>query len=276
MLLKERGQLVKRTIINKLAKDILIRIFGCHKTTLISVQSLQVPSSVHSLVRVDDVDESGLQAGTANEETVNVGLLGQLLAVLLADTAAVQDAGLVRRLLGDLLLQPLADGSVDLLSLLGGSDLAGANGPAEVSIEWFWETRWANSPDGLVGDDDLGPVLDLGGDGLELVDDDLDGLAGLPLLQALAAAQDDAETAVDGSLGLVGDGHIVLLQDDPALRVAEDGPGDAGVLELLNGDLAGEGAVGLVVDVLGGDLETLAQVLAGQLQVQRRRSNDDL
>lgn len=134
----------------------------------------------------------------------------------------------------------------------------------------------ANSPNGLVGNDDLGPVLDLGSDGLELVDDDVDGLASLALLQALTAAENDAEATVNGSLGLVGDERVVLLQDDPALRVAEDGPGDAGVLELLNGDLAGEGAVGLVVDVLSSDLDALAQVLAGQEQVQRGRSNDDL
>lgn len=107
---------------------------------LISVQSLQIPLSIDSLVCIDDVNESGLQAGTANQEAVNVGLLGQILAVLLADTATVQDAGLVRRLGGDVLLQPLADGSVHLLSLLSGSNLAGADGPAEVSIEDWGET----------------------------------------------------------------------------------------------------------------------------------------
>jgi hypothetical protein len=80
---------------------------------------------------VDDVDERRLQAGTADEETVNVGLLGKLLAVLLADAAAVQDTGLLSSIGGDLLLEPLAERSVDLLSLLSGGDLAGTNGPVK-------------------------------------------------------------------------------------------------------------------------------------------------
>lgn len=56
---------------------------------------------------------------------------------------------------------------MDLLGLLGGSNLAGANGP-----------------DGLVGDDNLSPLLlgQLLGGGVELTGDDLDGLVGLALL----------------------------------------------------------------------------------------------
>jgi len=148
---------------------------------------------------------------------------------------------------------------VNLLRLLGGSDLAGANGP-----------------DGLVGDDDLAPVLDLLGDGGKLGNDDLHGLAGLALLEGLAAAQDDADAAVNGGLGLVGDEGVGLLEDDAALAVAEEGPGDVGVLELGDGDLAGEGAVGLVEDVLGGDLDALAGVLAGEEEVEGGRGDDDL
>jgi hypothetical protein len=46
--------------------------------------SLQTSSAMHScLLGVDNVDKSGLQAGTANEETVNIGLLSELSAVLL-------------------------------------------------------------------------------------------------------------------------------------------------------------------------------------------------
>lgn len=70
-----------------------------------------------------------LQAGTANKETVNIGLLGELAAVLLADGATVDDTDLVLSLGGDGLTEPLADSGVDILGLLGGSDLAGADGP---------------------------------------------------------------------------------------------------------------------------------------------------
>jgi hypothetical protein len=80
-------------------------------------------------VRVDDIDKGGLQASTANEETVNVSLLGQLRAILLRHTTTVEDAGLLSSLRGNFLLQPVTDSSVDFLRLLGGSDLASANGP---------------------------------------------------------------------------------------------------------------------------------------------------
>lgn len=149
---------------------------------------------------------------------------------------------------------------MDLLGLLGGGDLAGANGP-----------------DGLVGNDDLAPVADLLLEGGELVGNDLEGLAGLALLEGLAAAPDDADAVLDGVLGLGGDGLVRLLEDGAALRVAQDGPVDVGVLELLDGDLTGEGTVGLVVDVLGSDLDgLLLQVLTDGQEVEGGRSNDGL
>jgi hypothetical protein len=64
-----------------------------------------------------------LQAGTANKETVNVGLGSELTAVLLADRASSFGR--------DGLAEPLADSGVDLLSLLSGSDLAGTDSPSE-------------------------------------------------------------------------------------------------------------------------------------------------
>jgi hypothetical protein len=200
-----------------------------------------------------------LQAGTADQEAVNVGLLGQLGAVLLVDAAAVQDAGLLGDLGVDVVLEPGTDGGVDVLGLGGGGDLAGADGP-----------------DGLVGDDDLGPVGELGLERGELLADDVDGGAGLALLEALAAAPDDADAVVGGVLGLGGDDLVGLAEDGTALRVAEDGPVDAGVLELGDGDLASEGAAGLVEDVLGGDGDLLAEELAGGEEVERGRGDDDL
>lgn len=148
---------------------------------------------------------------------------------------------------------------MDLLGLLGGGDLAGANGP-----------------DGLVGDDDLGPVGDLSLEGGELLADDLDGLAGLTLLQRLAAAPDDAQAVLGGVLGLEGDHLVALAEDGAALGVAQDGPGDAAVLELGDGDFAREGAVGLVEDVLGGNLNARAEALADEEEVQVGGRDDDL
>lgn len=171
-------------------------------------------------------------------------MLAKLTAVLLVDTAAVQDPGLVRNLLANV-LQPVTDSLVYLLSLLGGSNLSGANGP-----------------DGLVGNDDLAPVGDVALEALELLSDDLDGLASLTLLEALAAAPDDADAVLGSVLGLEGDGLVGLLEDGAALGVTEDGPVDGEILELLDGDLASVGTVGLVVDVLSGNLDVVLDVLA--------------
>lgn len=141
---------------------------------------------------------------------------------------------------------------MDLLGLLSSGDLAGANGP-----------------DGLVGNDDLGPVrADLGLEGGELLGDDVDGLAGLTLLERLATAPDDADATVGGELGLGGNNLVRLVEDCSALAVAQDGPGGTSVLQLLDRDLTGVGTVGLVVDVLGGDLNLLGQGLTNGLQVE--------
>lgn len=139
---------------------------------------------------------------------------------------------------------------MDLLGLLGGGDLAGADGP-----------------DGLVGDDDLAPVGDLGLQGGELGGDDVEGLAGLALVQALAATPYDADAVLGGVLGLGGHDLVALAEDRSPLRVAQDGPVDAAVLEVLDRDLAGEGAVWLVEDVLGGDADVLLDLLTDEEEI---------
>lgn len=200
-----------------------------------------------------------LEGSTTDEETVNVLLLAELAAVLLIDTAAVQDAGLVGNLVADVGLEPVTDCLVNLLSLLGGGNLAGANGP-----------------DGLVGNDNLGPVGDLGLEGGELLGDNSDGVARLTLLEALTAAPDDAEAVGGGILGLGGNNLVRLAEDGTALRVTEDGPVDLGVGELSNGKLTSESTVGLIVDVLGGDFDLGTNLLADRNEVESTRSNDDL
>lgn len=201
---------------------------------------------------------SGLERSTTDEETVNVGLLAELAAVLLVDTTTVQDSGLVSNLVADS-LEPFTDGMVNLLSLLGGGDLASANGP-----------------DGFVGNDNLGPVVDLGLEGLELLADNLNGLAGLALLEALTTAPDDVNAVLGSVLGLGGNNVVRLAEDGAALGVAKDGPVDVGVSQLGDREFAGECTVGLVVDVLGGNLDLLAKTLAGRDEVKGGGGNDNL
>ena len=150
---------------------------------------------------------------------------------------------------------------MNLLCLLGGSDLSGTN-----------------SPDWLVGNDHLAPLLsgDLLGDSGKLVSDDLNGLTLLALLEGLSAAEDDVDVLVKSSLGLGSDELVGLANDGAALGVTNQGPVDVGVLELVGGDLAGKSSLVLVVDVLGGDSDLWLGLRAGKSQVKCWWGNDNL
>jgi hypothetical protein len=200
-----------------------------------------------------------LQTSTSNQKPINILLLSQLLAVLRTHTSTVKDPRLLRRLSTDIALQPVPDGLVHLLRLLRRRHLARAD-----------------RPDRLIRHNNLTPVLDLICHRLQLVRHMLHCDALLPLLQSFAAAQHDPEAAVEGRLGLVSYEAVVFGEDDAALRVAEDGPCYAAVLELVNADLAREGAVGLVEDVLGGDFNALAEMFAGKEEVKGWRGDNDL
>jgi len=138
-----------------------------------------------------------------------------------------------------------------------------------------WRTN-IDSPNRLISHDNLTPVLDLVRNSLELRRHNLNRLARLALLQTLTTAQNHAEPAVQRRLGLARNELVVLLENDTALRVAQNRPRDAAVLELVGGDLAREGAARLVEDVLCGDFEAFVQVLAGEEEVEGWWGDDDL
>lgn len=57
--------------------------------------------------------------------------------------------------------------------------------------------------------------------------------------------------------------------------MAQQSPRDVGIFELLDGNFACKGAVGLVEDVLGCDFDAGAEMLAGEEEVEGWRGDDD-
>lgn len=58
--------------------------------------------------------------------------------------------------------------------------------------------------------------------------------------------------------------------------MSDQSPVDLGILELLDAQLTGKSAIGLVVDVLRRDADRLVGQLADQREVQDRRRHDNL
>ena len=62
--------------------------------------------------------------------------------------------------------------------------------------------------------------------------------------------------------------HLVpFREDDSSFTMARQGPGNSAVFQLLCTDLACEGAIGLIKDVLGGDFDALTKSLSGSQEV---------
>ena len=143
-----------------------------------------------------------------------------------------------------------ADGLAHLAGLLGGGSLAGADGPQ-----------------GLIGDDHVAHLVGghAGQGALHLIGDELHGHAQLPLLQALAHTHNGVEAGVDGGVNLLVHGEVGLVVVLAALRVADDHVLGPGLFDHLGGDLAGVGAVVLIVAGLSadGDVAVLEQAHGG-------------
>lgn len=71
--------------------------------------------------------------------------------------------------------------------------------------------------------------------------------------------------------------HLVPFgEDDSSFTVARQGPGDSAILQLLCTDLACEGAIGLIENVLGGHFDALAKGLSSGQEVKSWWSDYDL
>ena len=96
--------------------------------------SLALSSSL-SYRKIYDIGRTPLtgrfETRATDQKPVNIFLLRQVAAVLLAHATAVDDTRSRRGFSGDFGGQPVADGGVHLLRLGGCSDFAGANGPGK-------------------------------------------------------------------------------------------------------------------------------------------------
>jgi hypothetical protein len=69
---------------------------------------------------------------------------------------------------------------------------------------------------------------------------------------------------------------VVLTQQHSPLAVSDQRPANLRILELLHAQLAGESAIGLVIDILGRNGDRGVGQLAREQQVDGGRGNDDL
>ena len=207
-----------------------------------------------------DFLEGVLEGGTANKESIDVGSHDQVSSILVSDGATVEDAGLLGGLGGHILSKPASNAVVGLLGLLWGGSHAGADGP-----------------DGLVGDHDVAPVIDLLADSVKLSGVDDIGLTTLALIELLADARHNGKTVLGGNLNLVGNDLVALAEDMASLAVPQDDPVKTEVLDHLRGGLTSVGTVSVEGAVLGGELNLGAgESLLSLAQVQEAGSADNL
>src|SRR5438105_3037138 len=78
------------------------------------------------LLGVDDLHKLRLEGSPANEEAVNIGFLGEFLAIGGSNRSSVDDAKRERHLFRDILADPCPQLLVYLLCLLGTCGLSGS------------------------------------------------------------------------------------------------------------------------------------------------------
>ena len=134
----------------------------------------------------------------------------------------------------------------------------------------------ADGPHGLVSNDDVGPLIDGGLDGIELSLKHVVGLVCLSLLEGLTNTKDSLEAGCLSAGHLLGNDIVGLTEELSALGVANKGPLEAEVNDLLGTDLASECTVALGADVLGSNENIGVKHRLGGSDVEGDGSDDDL
>jgi len=167
------------------------------------------------------------EGSPTDKEAVNIFLFNELPAVFGIHRASIEDSRGCGNFRRHFLGEPVSNVGVRLLSLLGGRDFAGADGPH-----------------GLVSDHDIAPLvlLQLVRDGLQLSGIDLVSLTHFSLFEALAYAGHDRHSIFNRDLGL--DGHVLIGRSifGSSLGVTGQRPVDTNVFEHVSGDVSSESA----------------------------------
>jgi len=214
---------------------------------------------------VDDGDELlSNEGGTTDEETIDVGLGSKLVSSSRSDGTTIDHTDGLRNLVGlsvDVLAEPVTGPDVGLLSLIGSGGLASAD-----------------SPNRLVGNDNTSPVLgllDASSKSSHLGGDDVLSLVLLTLGKKLTNAEDDVETVLKSSGGLVGEKLVGLAKDVTTLAVTKKSPLETEVSSSRSRKLTSEGT-SLDVAVLSADTITRLDVSSHIRNVKGLRSNDNI
>ena len=236
----------------------------CHDVRLQHLKASIDTGALDSLSRVvagfDNLLEGGLKGSTTDKESVDIGEGNKLISILISHAATVEDASLVGCLSRDICSEPGSYVSVSLLGLLWGSNHTGSNGP-----------------DGLVGNDNFAPVIDLFADSLKLSSIDFVGLASFTLIELLSNASHDGDVLVKSGLDLLADSLVALAEDVASLAMSEDAPVESEVLKHDSAGLTSVSSVAVKGAVLCGKLDGgTGEGSLGSTEMKGRGSDNDL
>jgi hypothetical protein len=141
---------------------------------------------------------------------------------------------------------------------------------------WGGGLAGSNSPNWLVSDDDLRPVLAHLSDGIELSIIDILGLSRLSFSEELTNASEDGETCINGKLGLLGNVFVGLSVEGSSLGVTSEGVLDSHILGHGNGEFSGVSTITCQRQVLESNTHVILQDGLNGGDVKGRWGDNDL
>lgn len=134
----------------------------------------------------------------------------------------------------------------------------------------------SNSPHGLVGNDDLGPIVDVSGDGLGLAEHNIESAISLALLKGLSNTGNDVQAARESILDLDSNSLVGVTVVGAAFGVADDDPLETKVLDHLRAELTSVGSISCGRGVLGGDLDAVLYLVENERNMKGSGGDHDI